>query len=70
MWDERVIACDDGKRWKVMALGRSSYHRIELVFESLDPQGTLLRGEVAAANLSELSDAELCFVLAELKPRA
>lgn len=68
MCDERVIDCDDGKRWKVMAPGRSSYHRIELVFELLDPPGTLLRGEIAAAKLSELSDSELCFVLAELKP--
>jgi hypothetical protein len=66
--DERVIACDDGTRWKVMAPGRSSYHRIELVFEALDPPGTLLRGEAAAAKLSELSDGELCFLLGELRP--
>jgi hypothetical protein len=65
--DERVISCADGTRWKVDAPGRTSFHRIELVFESLDEPGTLLRGEVAAAGLSELSDAELCFLLEELR---
>lgn len=66
--DERVIDCGDGGRWKVMAPARTSVHRIELVFESLDEPGTLLRGEVATAKLEQLSDAELCFLLAELKP--
>lgn len=65
--DERAITCGDGTRWKVMAPGRSSFHRIELVFESLDEPTTLLRGEVAAAALSELSEAELCFLLDELR---
>jgi hypothetical protein len=65
--EERVIGCGDGSRWKVMAPGRTSYHRIELVFESLEPAGTLLRGEIAASKLSELSDSELCFVLGELR---
>ena len=50
-----------------MAPARTSFHRIELVFESLDEPGTLLRGEVATAKLEQLSDAELCFLLAELK---
>jgi hypothetical protein len=65
--DERVIDCGDNGRWKVMAPARTSFHRIELVFESLDEPVTLLRGEVATAKLGELSDAELCFLLAELK---
>jgi hypothetical protein len=65
--DERVIDCGDNGRWKVMAPARTSFHRIELVFESLDEPVTLLRGEVATANLAQLSDAELCFLLAELK---
>jgi hypothetical protein len=68
--DERVVTCGDDTRWKVMAPGRSSFHRIELVFESLDDPGTLLRGEVAATRLSELSDPELCFLLEELRGQA
>ena len=65
--DERVIDCGESGRWKVMAPARTSFHRIELVFESLDEPGALLRGEVATAKFEQLSDAELCFLLAELK---
>jgi len=68
--DERVITCGDGTRWKVVAPGRSSLHRIELVFESLDTPNTLLRGEVAAVGLAELSEPELCFLLEELRPHS
>ena len=68
--DERVISCGDGGRWKVLAPGRTSFHRIELVFESLDEPDVLMRGEVAAAALAKLSDAELCFLLAELRALA
>ncbi len=68
--DERLMTLGDGTRWKVSAPGRSSFHRIELVFESLDRSGTLLRGEVAAAGLSELSEPELCFLLEELRRQA
>ncbi len=68
--DERVISCGDGGRWKVMAPGRTSFHRIELVFESLDEPGRLMRGEVAAAALAELSDPQLCFLLEELRAQA
>ncbi len=65
--DERKFECADGSRWKVIAPGRSSFHRLELVFESLDEPGTLLRGEVAARSLAELSERELCFLIDELR---
>ncbi len=65
--DERKIVCSDGSRWRVIAASRSSPHRIELVFESLDPPGSLLRGETAARGLEELAERELCFILEELR---
>ncbi len=48
-----------------MAVSRSSPQRMELVFESLDQPGHMLRGEVAAAELGDLSDDELCFLIQE-----
>ncbi len=65
--DERTIACSDGSRWKVVLASRSSPQRIELVFESLDSSGSLLRGEAIASSLEELTERELCFVLEELR---
>ncbi len=46
---------------------RSSPQRIELVFESLDSSGSLLRGEAVASSLEELTEQELCFVLDEVR---
>lgn len=46
---------------------RSSPQRIELVFESLDSSGSLLRGEAVASSLEELTEQELCFVLEEVR---
>ncbi|UCF20818.1 MAG: hypothetical protein JSU87_05260 [Gemmatimonadota bacterium] len=63
--DARSVRCKNGSLWKVMAVGRSSPERLELVFESLDQPGQLLRGEVAAAQLGDLSDDELCFLIEE-----
>lgn len=65
--ENRVVRCDDGSRWRVSAAGRSSYHRLELVFESLDEPGALLRGEVSSPSLKALDEAELCFLLEELR---
>lgn len=65
--ENRVVRCDDGSRWRVSAAGRSSYHRMELVFESLDEPGELLRGEVSSPTLHGLDEAELCFLLEQLR---
>lgn len=65
--DERVLECPDGSRWKVVAPTRSSPYRLLLVFESLDSPGQYLRNEVAARALEELSDRELCFMVADLR---
>jgi len=65
--DERVIECGEaGGRWKVIAVSRSSYHRTELVFQSLQDPDRLLRGEAPAKELAELTDDQLCFLLREL----
>lgn len=64
---EREIICGDGSRWRVMAPSRASPARLDLVFESLDGTGLLLRGEATASDLSELSDRSLCFLLGELR---
>lgn len=65
--EDRIVRCDDGSRWRVSAAGRSSYHRLELVFESLDEPGALLRGEISSSSLKALDEAELCFLLEELR---
>lgn len=68
--DGREFEYADESRWRVVAPSRSSVHRLDLVFESLDEPGLLLRGEVAGRSLEELSDEELRFILAELKREA
>ncbi len=65
--DARTIACPDGSRWRVVQASRSSPQRIELVFESLDSSGSLLRGEAVAPSLEELTESELCFLLDEAR---
>jgi hypothetical protein len=64
---EREFTYIDASRWKVIAPSRSSLHRLDLVFESLDPPGELLRGEATAGSLEELTDEELCFLLGEVR---
>jgi len=64
---DRELQCKDGTRWRVSAPARSSMARLDVVFESLDEPGTLLRGEAVATDLAELSDEALCFLLAEVR---
>jgi hypothetical protein len=65
--EERTFECSDGTRWKVLTAGRPTLHRIDVVFESLDEPGLLLRAEASAGGLSELSDQELCFLVGEVR---
>ncbi len=65
--EERIVECADGSRWKVIEATRSSLHRLELAFESLDEPGLLLRAEATAQSLAELSERELCFLVGELR---
>ena len=63
----RALKCKDGTRWSVSAPARSSLVRLDVVFESLDEPGLMLRGEAVAADISELTDKELCFLLEEVR---
>lgn len=65
--DERTLVCRDGSRWRVISASRSSPQRIELVFESLDSSGSLLRGEALASSLEELTEQQLCFLIDEAR---
>ncbi len=65
--EERRVECDDGTRWKAIVATRSSPHRLELVFESLDKPGLMLRAEAAVTDLQELTDEELCFLLRQAR---
>lgn len=63
----RELESEDGTRWRVTAPSRPSPARLDVVFESLEEPATLFRGEAVAADLAELSDGELRFLLAELR---
>lgn len=63
----REIRCRDGTRWRVSGPSRSSMARLDIVFESIDEPGLLLRGEAVASDLAELTDEQLCFLLEEVR---
>ena len=62
---ERRFTCPDGTEWKVAAAIRSSPFRMELVVERVGSSDVTLRCEVQAAELSQLSDEELCFLVGD-----
>lgn len=60
---EREFTCSDGSEWRVVAAIRSSPYRMELVLEPVGGSQRPLRCEAEVAELSELSDEELCFLV-------
>lgn len=61
---ERRFTCPDGSEWRVVAAIRTSPYRMELVLAPVARPDAALRCEAEVAELSQLTDGELCFLVA------
>ena len=60
---ERTFTCPDGTEWRVAGATRSSPYRMELVLERVGSSHRPIRCEAEVAEVAELSDEELCFLV-------